>query len=296
MPRFLLWNMDAGRDVDDEIRPFGQLLAGLASDNAIDVLLLVECSLPAAQILPHLKDESGYHLIPGPERFRVFARFPPAYMKPIDAPLMSDRIGLWHLTLPLQKDAIVALVHGLDRRNNGTAKRELFLSQVVSQVSWAEKKLGHERTIVAGDFNANPFEPELGSTSGMHAVMTSDLASTGPKQVFDREYGFFYNPMWNLIGDCQDGRPAGTYYFNGGQPHEWYWHMLDQVVVRPALISRLPLTSLRIITASGSRNLATPRGRPDRKKGSDHFPVAFDLELRPGLEGVFNEQESLARV
>ncbi len=281
MPRFLLWNMDAGRDVVDERRPFGQLLAGVASDYAIDVLLLVECSLPAARILPLLPGEPSFHLIPGPDRFRVFARFPPAYMKAINAPLLSDRLGLWHLTLPLQEDAIVALVHGLDRRNNGTAKRELFLSQVVSQVSWAEKKLGHERTIVAGDFNANPFDPELGSTSGMHAVMTSDLASPEPRRLLDKEYGFFYNPMWSLMGDRQDGQPAGTYYFNGGQPHEWYWHMLDQVLVRPSLIPRLPLTSLRIITASRNGNLATPRGRPDRKNGSDHFPIVFDLELRP---------------
>jgi endonuclease/exonuclease/phosphatase family metal-dependent hydrolase len=296
MPRFLPWNMDAGRDVDDERRPFGQLLAGLVSDHAIDVLLLVECSLRAARILPQLQGEPGYHVIPGPDRFRVFARFPPEYMKPIDVPVPSDRIGLWHLTLPLQQEAIIALVHGFDRRNNGPAKRELFLSQVVSQVSWAEKKLGHERTIVAGDFNANPFERELGSTSGMHAVMTSDLASAEPRRLLDKEYGFFYNPMWILYGDRQDGKPAGTYYFDGGQPHEWYWHMLDQVLVRPVLIPRLPLTSLRIITAGPSGNLATPGGRPDRKKGSDHFPIVLDLELRSDHEGAFNEQGSLARV
>jgi hypothetical protein len=286
MPRFLLWNMDAGRDVDDERRPFPQLLAGLAFDHAIDVLLLVECSLPTARILPQLQGAPGYHVIPGPDRFRVFARFPPEYMTTINAPLMSDRVGLWHLALPLQNDAIIALVHGLDRRNNGTAKRELFLSQVVSQVSWAERELGHERTIVAGDFNANPFEPELGSTSGMHAVMTSDLASPEPRRMLDQEYKFFYNPMWNLYGDRQDGQPAGTYYFDGGQPHEWYWHMLDQVVLRPVLIPRLSLPSLRIIAASPSGNLATPSGRPDRTKGSDHFPIVFDLELRTDHEGA----------
>jgi hypothetical protein len=72
--------------------------------------------------------------------------------------------------------------------------------------------------------------------------------------------------------------------------------MLDQVVVRPVLIPRLPLTSLRIITGGPGGNLARPDGRPDRKNGSDHFPVVFDLELRSGHEGVFNEHGSLARV
>lgn len=286
--------MDAARGVEEEVRPFGKLLAGLASDNSIDVLLLVECSIPASQILPFLPQEPEYFSIPGPERFRVFARFPPAYMKPIAAPVMSDRLGLWHLELPLQKDAIVALVHGLDRRNNGTAKRELFLSQVVSQVSWAEKQIGHDRTVVAGDFNANPFESELGSTSGMHAVMTSDLASQEPRRLLANEYGFFYNPMWTLYGDRQDGQPGGTYYYDGGQPHEWYWHMLDQVLVRPALIPRLPLKGLRIITSGPSGNLATVRGRPDRKKGSDHFPIVFDLELRTDNEGASNDDGSMA--
>jgi hypothetical protein len=38
MPRFLLWNMDAGRDVDDERRPFGQLLAGLATARKVPII------------------------------------------------------------------------------------------------------------------------------------------------------------------------------------------------------------------------------------------------------------------
>lgn len=294
MPRFLLWNMNVQREVDNERRPFAKLLSGLVSDYDIDILLLVECSLPAAGILPKLETGPDYHIIPGPDRFRVFARFSPEYMKPIDYPLPNNRLGLWHLTLPLQEHVIIALVHGLDRRNNVTAKRELFLSQVVSNVSWVEQKLGHERTIVAGDFNANPFEPELGSTSGMHAVMTTNLASTEPRKIYDKEYGYFYNPMWSLYGDRQNGRPAGTYYYDGGQPHEWYWHMLDQVVLRPVLIPRLALSSLQIITDGPSGKLATRHGRPDQKNGSDHFPIIFDLELRSDPQGASNEQEYVA--
>lgn len=284
MPRFLLWNMNASRNFDD--RPLGPPVAGLASLYSIDVLLLVECSVPAAQLLSHFEGEQSYFFIPGPERFRVLARFPARYMQSVSVPISNSRIGLWHLTLPLQKSAIITLVHGLDRRNNGAARRELFLSQVVSQVAWAENELGHENTIVAGDFNANPFEAELGSTSGMHAMMSPDLVSTKPRSLLGRECSFFYNPMWNLYGNREAGQPPGTYYFDGDQPHEWYWHMLDQVLVRPALIPRLPLSGLRIVTEGPSGSLATAHGRPDRTRTSDHFPIIFDLELRADDEGV----------
>jgi hypothetical protein len=280
MPRFLLWNVNASRDDEPKRRPLGQLLAAVASDHSIDVLLLVECAIPTVQLLPYLKGEPPYQLIPGPDRFRVFARFPPKYMKEIKSPIPDDRIGIWHLTLPLQLGAIVALVHGLDRRNNVTANRELFMGQVIALVSWAETKFGHERTIVAGDFNANPFEPEIGSTSGLHAVMSADLATAKPRHTFVKDYAYFYNPMWNLYGDRGNGSPPGTFYFNGRQPHEWYWHMLDQVIVRPVLIPRFPRASLRIITASSVGSLATKRGRPDRNNASDHFPIVFDLDLR----------------
>lgn len=121
-------------------------------------------------------------------------------------------------------------MHGLDIRNNSVEKRSLFLQQVASNIEWVENQLGHQRTALFGDMNAAPFEAPIGSTSGLHAVMSRTVARDRQRALFNRPYRYFYNPMWNLMGDFEENRSEecapGTYYYTSGQPHELYWWML----------------------------------------------------------------------
>src|SRR4029077_12249456 len=129
------------------------------------------------------------------------ARFDARLMPRLSLPVPSDRYDVWRLQLPLQKDLLLTLVHGLDKRNSTPAKQELFLQQVVAAVSYFEKEVGHERSIVLGDFNASPFESPVASTSGMHAVISRRIALGAPRRILNQSYPYFYNPMWNLLGD-----------------------------------------------------------------------------------------------
>jgi hypothetical protein len=95
-------------------------------------------------------------------------------------------------------------------------------------------------------------------------------------------YAFFYNPMWTLYGNRgpdDNAAPPGTYYYESEEPGELFWYMLDQVVIRPALIDRFPLDRLRILRRAGGQELLRNHV-PDRKRASDHLPLLFEVDLR----------------
>ena len=66
--------------------------------------------------------------------------------------------------------------------------------------------------------------------------------------MLNQSYPYFYNPMWNLYGDEPRSSAPATYYYRGSDPHELYWHMLDQVLIRPSLLNRFDFSNLEIVT------------------------------------------------
>lgn len=139
------------------------------------------------------------------------------------------------------------------------------------------RRVGDERTLVVGDLNIDPFEDGIVKAAALNAVFDRRVATARGRIVKGQRYPFFYNAMWSLWGDRTPG-PCGTYFFNrSGQHLNRYWHMLDQVLVRPALMDAL--TDVRIIDHVRGRSLCDPHGRPDRAHGSDHFPIIFKLEF-----------------
>jgi exonuclease III len=276
----VFWNIDSLRDLENYDREFGRLLSQLCVEHNVDIAVLIECRIPVVKVLEAFQPRDIYTMIPSQEKFAVIARFDSRFMERLVPPLSSDRTDYWHLNLPLQKSAIISAIHGPDRRNNSPAKQELFFQQVAANISWAELQVGHSRSIVFGDFNSNPFESPVGSLSGMHAVSSRSIAAKISRKCYNVDYPFFYNPMWSLLGDFRSGdSPPGTYYHDGSNPHEFYWHMLDQVLLRPELCERLTTNGLKIITKIGDQSLLTRSGIPDRSNASDHLPVLFTLDL-----------------
>jgi hypothetical protein len=83
------------------------------------------------------------------------------------------------------------------------------------QISDVEKREGHSMTLLVGDLNMNPFEQGMIGSVGLNPTMARSIASQKYRTVQERRYPFFYNPMWNLLGD--DHPPAGTYYYPSHQ-------------------------------------------------------------------------------
>lgn len=77
------------------------------------------------------------------------------------------------------------------------------------------------------------------------------------------------------MGDRSPG-PPGSYFRGHGGHVEYFWHLFDQVLVRPELMDAL--TDVRILDACAGRALVRPSGRPD-KRVSDHLPLLFRLDL-----------------
>jgi len=200
MATFGFWNVDSSRNVERDDRELPRFAVDLALERSLDVLFLIECRA-LCEPLTAAFSGAEYYPIPCGERFKVLARFGPKFMQRLSLPVPNDRFDVWHLRLPLQDDVLLSVVHGLDKRNNSLAKQELFLQQVVEALTYFERKVGHNRSIVLGDFNANPFESPMASALGMNAVMPRAIAQRDPRRILNKSYPYFYNPMWNLYGD-----------------------------------------------------------------------------------------------
>jgi hypothetical protein len=83
--------------------------------------------------------------------------------------------------------------------------------------------------------------------------------------------------MWGFFGDRTAG-PSGTYYHRSANVAELFWHVFDQVLVRPVLMDLLHDLAI-LDTIDGERLLTHPAGLPRDTEFSDHLPLAFRLKL-----------------
>lgn len=128
----------------------------------------------------------------------------------------------------------------------------------------------------------SPFELGMVQAYGFHAVMSRKVAQTQTRQVQGRSYPFFYNPMWGLQGDSTQGPPASFYYSASGKPTAYFWHMFDQVLIRPSLLTYFDdcgNTNPQILVSDGVNSLLTEKGYPNKEQISDHLPLLFRLNL-----------------
>ncbi|HRE80194.1 MAG TPA: hypothetical protein PLN52_04055, partial [Opitutaceae bacterium] len=88
-----------------------------------------------------------------------------------------------------------------------------------------------------------------------------------------KTHPYFYNPMWRFF-DEQPLRPNGTYFYNPRNLESIHWHVFDQVLLRPDLVTSLIPGSLKIIDRCGDHTFVDKNSIPDV---SDHLPIAFKL-------------------
>ena len=269
--RCLLWNVGG--------KPLTELIVQLAQRHRVNVILLVERLPDDTPLLVRLREVGRFHKIPSHDRFGLYVRFPESYVQRRSPPVVSDRMDSWCIARPGYQDATLVAVHGLDIRNNPDAHRATFFERVAENVMWLERQAGHKRTIIAGEFNANPFDPAVIGARNLHAIRMPDINGRLQRTVLGREYEFFYNPMWRCYGGNQ-GAPVGTYYHYSYTEQEIFWHMLDQVVIRPQLREVFRENRLQILGSAGESSLVDSRGVPDRKKASDHLPLLFECQLK----------------
>ncbi len=274
MAAFLLWNVHRRPTLDG-------LVERLVVQHQIDIVLLVEYATGLSQ-LPGLLLANGHTHIrqASPDKFGVFVRATHTF-RPLRHPL-DKRAKLWRWIPPGGQEGLIALVHGYDRRHYSNGTRRLLLRHVHDAIRYQENRLHHKRSVVAGDFNAHPFESAVTSADGLHAMGVRSIRGRGSRRIRGAagRTDFFYNLMWRLYGQ-QSAHDAGTatHHWMRNQVHEFGWHMLDQVVIRPGETDRFPENHLQVVTRVGGISLLDAAGRPDVAVGSDHLPVVFHWNL-----------------
>jgi hypothetical protein len=269
---FLLWNIGKqNRDL---------LIQSLVREHKIDVVLLVEYYPSKTRSdLSNLLQSDGLVKRNTSERFGVFA--PLNHRMTVVTAAIGGHVELWDWIPDSGMAGRIALVHGLERRNNDDGTRRVFFRRVADLVKEHETN-SHRRSMVVGDFNAQPFESAVLSSDGLHAIGIRQVDNQTDRLVRWGEVRepFFYNPMWRLYGHLPSLEAGlATHYWQNGLPGELFWHMLDQVVIRPEECARFPEDRVKILASIGTVHLLAPDGTLDQSVGSDHLPVVFHWNL-----------------
>jgi exonuclease III len=267
--RFLYWNI-RGNDVKKQI-------ADLIHYHALDFIILSECKIPLAELLEEVNKE----------KHKVFTNC----VSPIDDPLILSALpfssvtnlhdgkgfSIKHVNAPLYIDFILVVLHLRSKLHAKEIDQFTDSTMVIDGLKKVEERIGHKRSIIVGDFNMDPFDSSLVSADAFNAVPCKQIAGKGHRRINNVKKFFFYNPMWNLLGDRD--RPPGTYYYNSGKQENQYWHIIDQIILRPELLDRFNESDLEILTSANGTNFLSNQQIPRKTTISDHLPIKFSFNF-----------------
>ena len=151
----------------------------------------------------------------------------------------------------------------------------IIIQRIIHDIEEHETTLHSKKSILMGDFNEDPYDSGCLSANNFHGLPSADDASRGQREVQGTLFSMFYNPMWNCFGDFSS--PPGTFYHANSKAKTPFWHMFDQVLIRPCLISSFNQESLEIITKIDAISLLDNNAHPD-KRYSDHLPIIFEIK------------------
>jgi exonuclease III len=272
MMSFLFWNV-----MKNDLRT---LIAKAVAERAVDVLLLAESGVRDRDMAAALRNATGCKyaaLSFDTDKVRLFTRLPEDRWVRRQTDALSARMAIWSVAVGRPPGILLAAMHFVSKNNSSQGEQGMLAVELAKEISRVENAVGHDRTLVVGDLNMNPFEEGVIGAPALHAVMTKKLAERKERLVQGTPYRFFYNPMWGFFGDRTTG-PPGTYYHRSASVGDLFWHMLDQVLLRPSLMDRL--RDLKILDTIGGEGLLThPAGLPRNTACSDHLPLAFRLKL-----------------
>lgn len=274
---FVFWNIHKNRDIFP-------ILKELATTEDVDILMLAEYPDCQEKELLDILNQSPsiykyqYSKPNSPtDKVKIFTRFDTSYLKNCND---KQRLSAKQLFSTILNDNITLITCHFPSKINMTDDELSDYSIEVSQfIKEVEEQVGHKRTIICGDFNMNPFDNGMIQTKGLHTVMDKSIIhNNGVATVRDYTYEFLYNPMWGFLGDTGKGKVSGTMYYNSSKSINLYWHIYDQVLIRPELIGYFDDSFLEVITNINRRELLTQNHIID-KQYSDHLPIKFNLKI-----------------
>jgi endonuclease/exonuclease/phosphatase family metal-dependent hydrolase len=263
-------------------KPLYNEVAGLVCDLQAHLVILIESRANPIQMLTTLAIKAQHDFVFAPNRFQfdkaqVYYRKGTCEMRVLNE---HKRFSIREVSTPSQQ-FILAVVHLPSKLHLDDRDQSDVCNDLADEIAFQEQQLGHKRTIIVGDFNMNPFEAGMVSAKGLHAVMEREIAQNQSRHVFEKEYTFFYNPMWPFFGTAGKGNVSGTHYHNSGSYHNYYWHIFDQVLIRPELLYGFDDSHLKIVDSIEGLSLINKVSAERRidPSISDHLPITFKLHV-----------------
>jgi len=189
---FLFWNVD-GNDR-------AKLVCDLVTEHAVDVVVLAEPS-SEDELLETLREraDSAFEI---PEsdthRLQIFARGSNLSLREVYG-TTNGRMTIRTLRC-FDEDFLFVAMHIPSRASGWTeADQTAEVTQLCGALRSEEQRRGHDRTLLVGDLNMNPFDNGVMQATGLHAAMTRQTAQAGHRVVQKNQYPYFYNPMWGFF-------------------------------------------------------------------------------------------------
>jgi hypothetical protein len=270
--KFLFWNTHR-RDLLSH-------LSRLAANTGADVILLAENPSAPAVMEAELSAGAGktfaHVSTPGCMRVNVYSSLATGELSPAVA---SQRFAIVRLKSSIYGVVLLTVAHLPGKLRYSASTQRRVASDLAEEIRREERKSNTKLSMVMGDLNMNPFDPGLVEADALHGVCSQRVAESLPRIINGKRYPMFFNPSWSLMGDGTGSRPPGTFHRKTNDNDCLFFHVLDQVLIRPGLIPALVPGGLRIVSNDGAESLVTAGDVPRKAGISDHLPILFELAL-----------------
>lgn len=285
----LFWNINK--------QPLTENIARLVGGHNVQVVLLAESAyLDTPDLLLNrlnappftlLGDKPFIHITgkSASPRVQVFARSPRSKWRPLKE---RSRYTIWKVTTARGNTLLLIAAHfpsvreeqGDEQRKTAVDLREDMdaIERFYTNESRGVKGFSGAPLLVVGDLNANPFDAGIAGVYGLNGTQRRAVAREGVRELDEQFYPFLYNPMWQFYGS-REGAVPGTYYCRLSRPICYDWFILDQVLIRPFLLSVLDDANVKIPTSDGAVSLVQGNDLRPRRGLSDHLPLLFNLRI-----------------
>lgn len=281
---FLTWNIKQNRKAT-----FFKVLNDILQEKSVDFLVLQECN--DITYLDKQFIEVTYPALGEQRWVRIFFRKNRNINYQEPSSYLFNKLLFTEFYISDQCIFSLGGVHLYSARGKSSKQQANQHADLPKLIMEYELRQGHDQTLLVGDFNYNPFDKQMNDPAFLNAVGSRNIIRNFRNLAGNRHqrhtFPFFYNPMWNKLGDYDTQRNQeavpGTYYWNAKDAEHYYWNMLDGVLLRPSIMDALDGSSLEIITQTTLHSLVRKSIQYDDQSFliagfSDHLPLTFTLD------------------
>jgi exonuclease III len=261
-------------------KSFTKDIVDFTYSKGLDILILAECKVSVTKIETELrnghskKNYSG--LTSNHPKLKIFTLLDTNFIQNFDSSFGSKSWSINKFSLPSLTAFSIISVHLPSKIHWDEFSQSLEAVNLMNEIRKYETANGLN-SIVIGDFNMNPYEIGMTSSLGLHGIKDTNIAKEKKRKVQGKLYDYFYNPMWNFLGD--KGDVPGTYFYKKAIHNNVMWNTFDQVLIRPSLLNFFNISNIEIATKIGSTELIDSRTKKIKQAFSDHLPLLISLNI-----------------